>query len=73
MIPEPGTANPDNHVKASRNIAGSSGMTKLVGRVAVDRVKIYMDRVLELVGEGCLINGATLSHFVSKMLKLLPV
>ena len=37
MIPKPGPAYPEDHVKAWRNIAGYPGMTKLVERVAVNR------------------------------------
>ena len=43
MIPKPGSTFPDSHVKAWRNIAGYSGMTKLVERVAVNRFKKEME------------------------------
>ena len=43
MIPKPGSTYPDTHVKAWRNIAGYSGMTKLVERVAVNRLKAEME------------------------------
>ena len=39
MIPKPGSTYPDTHVKAWRNIAGYSGMTKLTERVALNRRK----------------------------------
>ena len=39
MIPKPGSTYPETHVKAWRNIAGYSGMTKLVERIAVNRIK----------------------------------
>ena len=43
MIPNPGSTYPDTHVKAWRNIAGYSGMTKLVERVPVNRLKTEME------------------------------
>ena len=42
MIPKPGSAYPETHAKAWRDIAGYSGMTKLVERVAVNRIKKEM-------------------------------
>ena len=36
IVPNPGSAYPENHIDAWRNIAGYSGVTKLVERVAVN-------------------------------------
>ena len=44
VIPKRGSSYPDTHVKAWRNIAGYSGMAKLVERVVVNRIRRDMEQ-----------------------------